>query len=201
MIGNHPIHEAKNFLFDYAIADIKAAVLHMALHPHSMKTYASWLAVLSEMYQSAHSTNVNFDGRDNFIHDQVICKALFANNAENAIRPGAPGALPLAAADNVLRFIPKASARHEIKDPALGAAGADGKQNRDYLNLLGSMRHDTTFIRNILFIATVHRLMRSKMSQALTEFHFPVVTGAPITNKRVTDQAPWETFSDLADRP
>ena len=70
-------------------------------------------------------------------------------------------------------------------------------EQQAYLDVLGQMRYDTSFIRNILAIDTMHRLLRVKLSGEMTRITFPVVTGPPAVSMHITDENLWETYDDV----
>jgi hypothetical protein len=167
--------------FNYAPNDPKA-YLHLLLHPHAMKTTVAWPAIQAVYAQTANI----FSGRDRFAYDQVITKALLCDDVEE-------GAKPFAAAKALPGQHLKYRSKKKGADPS--TVVADVSTQYPYLEILGQMRHDTTFIRNILFISSAHRLMREKMSQALTVVYAPVVSGTPIVDRKITEEYPWETFN------
>ena len=80
---------------------------------------------------------------------------------------------------------------------------ADGPVNfpaasmKGYLAELGRLRFDTKLARNMFFIANVQRIMAHKIDTELSKIHFPVVSNAAVTNRKITDYADRETFADV----
>jgi hypothetical protein len=66
----------------------------------------------------------------------------------------------------------------------------------EVLNVLGMMRHDTTFIRNILFISMTHRILRARMNEEMMRVTFPVVRGPNALAPRNTEENTWDTIDD-----
>lgn len=191
-----------------------AQFLQLVLHPHIAKDVSdtAWENLMA-VYGNRGGDQAGFEGHDRFAYDQVCHKALmhvdrtgFSIKRYEEDIPADKKLFPIPA-DNMLAW-PKdrnihsrARSGNQTRDFDYGPGdnggmnGATiGKDKMKYLRVLGRMRHDTTFIRNILFISTCQRMMRSKMSEEMTRVHFPVVSGPPVTNRRITEENSWEQW-------
>jgi hypothetical protein len=187
------------------------ALLALTLNPHTSTDFGDNTQVVGgtsnahldilRAFSSGVGLNTSMDGHDRFALDQVFGKALFADITDgltgqdmsyrNAMSrrhiEDARGDKPT---DN-LSFIEQGSNRaRKIVQAPIGL-------NNEYLRELGGLRFDTTFIRNIVFISTAHRLMRAKMTEELMKNTYPVATGTAIVSRKNTDALPWETWEEL----
>ena len=202
MIGNFTL--ANNDLYDGSNNPLQN-YLEMVLYPHARADFgAAHHDQIVELYGSRPGLNSNMGGHDRFALDQVLGKALFANTVvqpgpvayvgrHGLAMHGAPpplGAPP--GAGNSLFYI-----RQPGDSRTRGVRQVTTNDQTPYLRTLGGLRFDTTFIRNIMFISSAHRLMRTKMSDELMKITFPVSSGPAVVNPKNTDGAPWETWEEL----
>lgn len=159
--------------------------LALMLNPYRQKAMEEWPAIF-DCYGDA-SSRLNFPGHDRFAQDQVFRKALMYPAQNMMTHKGGPQAT----LNGYYRYntgVPESNRKSLIEL---------GKMNAT-MGVIGAMRHDTTFIRNILFISSVHRLLRSKLEGEMSKITFPVVSGPQVTNRLVTDESPWETYDDVS---
>lgn len=62
---------------------------------------------------------------------------------------------------------------------------------------IGKDRFDTKFIRNLIFLTNVQRLMMYKIGSELTKFRYPVISDVSVINRKLTDYNEAEVFEDL----
>jgi hypothetical protein len=188
--------------------------LQLVLYPHIAKTAdpGHWDNLMS-VYADRGGDQAGLEGHDRFAYDQVCHKALMHVDRRNERMkryedPGRRGATSASkgrfteANTNELMWSKAKPGRGErrlgsnvARELGSGVESANiPSANMNYIRLLGQMRHDTTFIRNILFISSVHRLMRSRMSDEMMRIAFPVVSGPPALNKRITEENSWEAW-------
>jgi hypothetical protein len=181
-------------------------LLNFVIHPYASAKYyfdngKPDEATTSMMYNVFGSIPANnshgLAGHDKFAINQILCKALFSgyesfndnNNAGIVVLPFKAqlyrnGQIAQANGSTILYYPEDKS----IKEMTITHC------SMSYLQMLGQMRFDTTFIRNLLFISTAHRLMRAKISNELMKISYPVATGPSVANPTITEGIPWETW-------
>lgn len=172
------------------IRNVREMYLALAIDPYRRKFSIEWDTIFG-CYGDA-SADLGFGGHSRFAQDQVFRKALLYSGEYARTR------------DRVR--ISSEPPQYGYAYPSHGNPGKNRdnlkpvtmkKDQEDYLNVLGRMRHDTSFIRNILAIDTMHRLLRVKLSGEMTRITFPVVTGPPAVSPHITDENVWETYDDV----
>jgi hypothetical protein len=149
--------------------DHRGMFLALMLNPYMQKTAAEWDLIFS-CYDD-RSAGFGFGGHDRFAQDQIFRKALLYSG-HNVRTRGRTATKPSA---KEYAYPGKDKPGHNRDH--LTPVNLDDQ--REYLDVLGRMRHDTTFIRNFLFISTAHRMMRVRVSEEMTKIVFPVVSGPP----------------------
>jgi hypothetical protein len=167
--------------------DHRGMFLALMLNPYMQKTAAEWDLIFS-CYDD-RSAGFGFGGHDRFAQDQIFRKALLYSG-HNVRTRGRTATKPSA---KEYAYPGKDKPGHNRDH--LTPVNLDDQ--REYLDVLGRMRHDTTFIRNFLFISTAHRMMRVRVSEEMTKIVFPVVSGPPAASMHITDENVWETYDDL----
>ena len=184
-------------------------LLNFVIHPYAPAKYYDNVAANHPNIHTNKIFNVfgtipainshGLEGHDKFAINQILCKALFSSYSTAAgmtMPAGPPGPFlaqisrnGLMVQDNTARTLlyPEYN-KGEIKNMAITHC------SMSYLQMLGQMRFDTTFIRNLLFISTAHRLMRAKISNELMKISYPVATGPSVANPTITEGIPWETW-------
>ena len=84
-----------------------------------------------------------------------------------------------------------------VVDTADGIGPFPGASMKGYLAELGRLRFDTKLARNMFFIANVQRIMTHKIDTELSKIHFPVVSNAAVSNRKITEYTDRETFADV----
>jgi hypothetical protein len=168
--------------------DNRGMFLELMLDPHMQKSSRDWDTIFK--CYSDDSASLGFGGHDRFAQDQVFRKALLykGKNIQTS---------------NRVRVDKRSGYKYPDRSAPFGQH-RDNLQRADidpdqlgYLTLLGQARHDTTFIRNILFISSAQRAMRTRLQEKLTQINFPVVSGPPAVSLHVTDENVWETYDDV----
>lgn len=198
ILGNFEIGTEKT---EMKINNPLQGLLNFAIHPHAPANYfisgtAANVQSTKEVFDVfGTSPGVNthgLEGHDKFAINQVLCKALFSSyeNRSNALerKGGLNGTVGAGAL-----FYPDP----EKKNTKTGGEFASNSGGPTaYLQMIGQMRFDTTFVRNILFISTAHRLMRAKMNNELMKISYPVASGPAAVSSSITEGVPWETWNN-----
>ena len=95
--------------------------------------------------------------------------------------------------DNLMTYrLPNGTYGHHDKLKG-GSSSGTNKEVRQ----VGKSRFDTKFIRNLIFLTNVQRLMMHKIGNELTKFRYPVISDVSIVNRRLTDYNEAEVFADV----
>jgi len=194
---------------DMKIDNPTNGLLNFVIHPYASAKYYNHMDDLGGALDPAKSSTYSIynvfgvipannahglAGHDKFAINQILCKALFSGYEHSSTNN--PIDYPIKAQlyrnghiytsdDSKVLYYPEDKS---IKEMTINNC------SMSYLQMLGQMRFDTTFIRNLLFISTAHRLMRAKISNELMKISYPVATGPSVANPSITDGIPWETW-------
>jgi len=69
---------------------------------------------------------------------------------------------------------------------------------KDILRVLGQLRFNTVFVRNLFFITNLYRVLRHKMHEDLTYSNAPVVKGNNLARWRNTEYRGYQTYDSPA---
>lgn len=158
-------------------------------------------------------SSLDLYGHPKFVSDQIWNKALFNETVEDttigsrrrdrrpAERVNYNGPVWHQAA-NVeaaqLHYLSHVNGQTNSNSVMMVANSVGGDPSvKGYLTELGRLRFDTKFIRNLVFLANVQRIMTHKIDNELSKVHFPVVSDAAVTNRKITDYHDRETHADL----
>lgn len=166
--------------------------LALAIDPYMRKVSNQWADIFS--CYSDSSASLGFGGHDRFAQDQIFRKALLYSR-DTVIVDNAR--VRTAAARDGYTYPGSGTTPGMNRTAANTKSVAIGEEQRVYLDVLGRMRHDTTFIRNILFISMAHRMMRSRIGDEMGRITFPVVSGPPAVSMHITDENVWESYDDV----
>lgn len=168
------------------VASKEDMLLALALDPYRQKIDTAEWDRMFDCYSDNSAGLLGFTGHDAFAVDQVFRKSLLYSE----LNKDSNGAPPNERRGLFDRRTGTNKPRNDLIDRI--PQSAVNKATLDELGLLGMARHDTTFIRNILFISMCHRMMRARMNKEMTKITFPVVSGPAITSRDIDNEDMWE---------
>jgi hypothetical protein len=190
IIGNFEIPNPDRVTIGAAApASMSATYLHSVINPH---VRSSLDVNTASPYYSTSGVNVpGMTGKDRFVTNQIMEKALF-------MKPNMGGTGPIRNMDySTVVGVPAANQLEYYQNGATAATQVPVTNHVEALTALGCMRYDTTFVRNLIFISSAHRLMRAKLSLEMTKITSPVASGPSIVSSRITEASPWEQWEQL----
>jgi hypothetical protein len=154
-------------------------------HPYAVMLNDLYTLGMGKIARGQSSLDTH--GRPKFISDQLWNKALLNSVTDVKDSKRRRDVEFKAPADGKITYIKDG----KVVEKDVGGANGAG------LRASGYGRFNTKFIRNLLFLANVQRMVTHKLNSELTKVPYPVATGVGITNRKLTDFNDLETMSDL----
>lgn len=160
-------------------------------------------------------------GRSRFLSDQLYGKALFGGPSDDNqtadrpdyTRPG-PGPFTVPGTMSQLKYVAPASGQHKDHNDS-ETVGVNQRVNpgtrraanaahieivpvaqdlRVVLNLLQQLRTDTVFVRNLMFIVNLYRVLRHKLYADSSYMQSPIMRGAQLSRWQNTEYRGYQTY-------
>jgi hypothetical protein len=102
--------------------------------------------------------------------------------------------------NGMLQYLDKEEDGKMVVKQALldGPSGTDREspqRTRHDVSLIGRMRFDTTFMRNLFFLVQLQRVMRMLMRDEINYLESPVVSSSQVVNRQITEYVGNEMYS------